>query len=67
MGAESVDRQQQKIAEFLKILPLTTVLAGLPEAAHGTHLNEGQMDARATTLKLAYKTARTLLSDIAKL
>jgi hypothetical protein len=65
MGAEGIDRQQQKINEFMKLLPLTLEIAGLPKAAPGTHLNEGQMEVRCNTLRHAYKIARQLVLDIA--
>ena len=36
MGAEGVDRQQQKVTEFLRLLPLTIEIAGLPNSdRHG--------------------------------
>jgi hypothetical protein len=66
MGAESIDRQQQKVQEFLRLLPLTVAVAGLPEVEPGRHLNEGQMEARATTIRAAYKIARQIILDIAK-
>lgn len=61
-----VDRQQQKVQEFLKLLPLTLAVAGLPAAEAGRHFNEGQMEARATTLRSAYKIARQIILDVAK-
>ncbi|HEY7425498.1 MAG TPA: hypothetical protein VH682_14805 [Gemmataceae bacterium] len=61
-----IDRQQQKVAEFLRLLPLTAEIAGLPKSEPGRHFNEGQMEVRATTLKLAYKLARQLILDVAK-
>jgi hypothetical protein len=57
---------QQRIQEFLRILPLTVEIAGLPKSELGKNLNEGQMEIRANTLKTAYKIARGLLLDIAK-
>ena len=66
MSTDTPDRQQQKVREFMSLLPLTLALAGLPAAAAGQHFNEGQLDARATTLKAAYKTARQMLVDVAK-
>ena len=66
MGAESVDRQQLKVQEFLRLLPLTLSVAGLAEAHSGQHLTEGQMEARASTIKLAYKIARQIILDVAK-
>ena len=62
----SVDRQQQKVTEFLRLLPLTVEIAGLPKAELGRHFNEGQMELRANSLKLAYKLARQLILDVAK-
>ncbi len=65
MTAEQSERQQQKVNEFMKLIPLTEAIAGLPEAPAGTHFTEGQLEARATTLKTAYKVARQLIMDIA--
>ncbi|HTU21671.1 MAG TPA: hypothetical protein VMG10_26780 [Gemmataceae bacterium] len=62
----SVDRQQQKVTEFLRLLPLTMEIAGLPKSELGRHFNEGQMEVRATTLRMAYKFARQLILDLAK-
>ena len=65
MSAE-VDRQQAKINEFMKLLPLTIELAGLPSAQHGQHFNDGQLDVRVTMIKTAYKLARQIVIDISK-
>jgi hypothetical protein len=66
MGTEGVDRQQQKVSEFLRLLPLTLEIAGLPHAEAGRHFNEGQMEVRAGTIRMAYKMARQLVLEIAK-
>jgi hypothetical protein len=66
MSTESPDRQQQKMREFMSLLPLTLAVAGLADAEPGKHLNEGQMEARGTTIKAAYKIARQLLIDLGK-
>ena len=66
MSAEGVDRQQQKINEFLRLLPLTLAIAGLPVAEQGKHYNEGQMEMRGSTLRLAYKIARQVILEVAK-
>jgi hypothetical protein len=66
MGTEGVDRQQQRVQEFMRLLPLTLAVAGLPEPEAGRHLNEGQMEARATSIRTAYKVARQIILDIAK-
>lgn len=66
MSTESPDRQQQKVREFMSLLPLTLALAGLHEAAPGQHFTEGQIEARGITIKGAYKVARQIVLDIAK-
>jgi hypothetical protein len=60
------DRAQMKQREFMQLLPLTLALAGLPESEHGRYYNEGQLDARATALRQAFKYARQLVIEIAK-
>ena len=65
MSTEGVDRQQQKINEFLRLLPLTLAIAGLPDSPPGTHLTDGQMDARTTTIRNAYKLARQVILEVA--
>ena len=64
-GNEGAERQQQKVTEFLRLLPLTIEIAGLPRAEAGKHFNEGQMENRVNTLKIAYKLARQLVLEVA--
>jgi len=66
MSTESPDRQQQKVREFMSLMPLTLAIAGLPDCEPGKHFNEGQMDARTTTIKIAYKLARQIVIEMAK-
>ena len=66
MSTDSADRQQQKVREFMSLLPLTIALAGLQPAAPGQLFTESQLEARATTIRQAYKAARQLIVDIAK-
>jgi len=66
MSTEIPDRQQQKVREFMSLLPLTLALAGLPEGEPGRPFNEGQLDSRAITLRAAYKAARQLVVDVSK-
>jgi hypothetical protein len=66
MSTEQPDRQQQKVKEFMSLLPLTLAIAGLPPADPGRPLTEGQMDSRATSLRAAYKVARQLIMEIAR-
>jgi len=64
--AVSPDRQRQKITEFMQLLPLTLAIAGLPQVEAGKHLNEGQMEVRATAIRNAFKLARQLLIDVSR-
>jgi hypothetical protein len=66
MSTESAERQQQKVREFMSLLPLTLAVAGLPDCETGRHFNEGQTDARATTIRTAYKIARQIVVDVVK-
>lgn len=66
MSTESPERQQQKVREFMSLLPLTLAIAGLPESEAGRYFNEGQMDNRVTALKTAYKLARQLVVELVK-
>jgi hypothetical protein len=63
---QSPDRQQQKINEFLRLLPLTTAVAGLPLSEHGKYFNDAQLELRVNALRSAYKFARQLILEIAK-
>lgn len=60
----SPDRQRQKINEFLQLLPLTMAIAGLPPTAPGSYFTEGQLEARATAIRNAYKVARQTLMQV---
>ena len=64
MSTEGADRQQQKVTEFMRLLPLTLAVAGLPDSEPGKYFNEGQMENRATALRAAYKVARQLIMDV---
>ena len=61
-----VDRQQIKAREFMSLLPLTLAVAGLPDANAGAYFTEGQLEARATAIRTAYKVARQILVDATK-
>ncbi|MCU0703720.1 MAG: hypothetical protein MUF18_07065 [Fimbriiglobus sp.] len=56
--------RQQRIKQFMSVLPLTLELAGLAEAAPGTLFNEGQMEARVISIRNAYKMALQLLEEV---
>ena len=48
---------QQKYRQFLDLMPLTISLAGLP-ASEGRLFSEEQIEARAMTVRAAYRVAR---------
>ncbi len=58
--------QQQKVTEFLRLLPLTIEVAGLPRSDPSRNFTEGQMEARVITLRTAYKLARQMVVDVSK-
>jgi hypothetical protein len=64
MSNDPLEQQRRNVSEFLQMLPLTLAIAGLPDAEHGRHFNEGQMETRATTIRNAYKVARQLLKEV---
>jgi hypothetical protein len=66
MSTEGADRQQQKVRDFMSLLPLTMAVAGLPPCETGRYYSESQMEARATSIRTAYKVARQIVRDIAK-
>lgn len=51
---------QQRYRQFLDLMPLTIALAGLPESDHGKAFTEDQLEARAMTLRKAYRQARAV-------
>ena len=59
-------RQQQRMKEFMQLLPLTIELAGLAKVHPDRTFTPDQLEARATSLRLAYKQARALLREVAE-
>jgi hypothetical protein len=59
------DKQQQRVKEFMQLLPVTVELAGLPKSEPGHYYSPEQIEARAITLKHAFKVARQTVVDIA--
>ncbi len=66
MSSESPELKQQRVKEFMGLLPLTLSLAGLPESEPGKIFSEGQLESRATTIRAAYKVARQLIAEISR-
>lgn len=57
--------KQARMTEFMRLLPLTLELAGLPKAT-GTLYTSDQMEARVMSIRTAYKLARNLLKEVAE-
>jgi hypothetical protein len=50
--------------EFMQLLPLTLELAGLPKCHPDRLFTSEQIEARVTTVRMAYKLARQLVRDV---
>jgi hypothetical protein len=53
---------QQKYRQFLDLLPLTLALAGLPTSENRLY-SEDQIEARAITIRAAYRVARNTAKE----
>jgi len=62
--AVSPDVRQARMTEFMKLLPLTLELAGLPRSAVDRLYTSDQIEARVMSVRAAYKLARNLLKEI---
>ncbi len=62
--AVSPEVRQQRMKEFLSLLPLTMELAGLPKCEVGKLFSEGQMEVRISVLRSAYKQARNMVKEV---
>jgi len=60
----SNEAKQSRMTEFLRLLPLTVELAGLPKGDAARPFTSDQIEGRAMTIRTAYKIARTLIKDI---
>jgi hypothetical protein len=54
---------QQKYRQFLDLLPLTISLAGLPQS-EGRLYTEDQIEARAMTVRHAYRVAKSTVREL---
>jgi len=66
MSATPQDLAAARMAEFMRLLPLSEAIAGLPHCEHGKSFTEGQLEVRCTHLKVAFKMAKQLLRDISQ-
>jgi hypothetical protein len=58
-------QSQQRLQQFLQLLPVTQAIAGLPLGEHGKYYNDDQMELRAQALRRAFKHAKALAREIA--
>ena len=56
--------RQARMTEFMKLLPLTLELAGLPRTNETRLTTADQIEARVMSVRAAYKQARSLLKEI---
>ena len=56
----------QNQREFLALLPLTISLAGLPPSEHGKYYGEEQIEARAFTIRHAFRSAQALARELSQ-
>ena len=54
--------RQQKYRQFLDLMPLTLALAGLPTSENRLY-SEEQIEARAMTIRAAYRVARNTAKE----
>ncbi len=60
----SNETKQSRMTEFLRLLPLTLELAGLPKGDTARPFSSDQIEGRAMTIRTAYRCARNLIKDI---
>ncbi len=58
------EAKQSRMTEFMRLLPLSLELAGLPKADPARPFTSDQIEGRAMTIRTAYKVARNLVKDI---
>jgi len=58
------EAKQSRMTEFLRLMPLTIELAGLPKGDAARPFTSDQIEGRAMTIRTAYKVARNLIKDI---
>lgn len=58
------EMKQARMKEFMQLLPITLELAGLPKCHADRLFTADQIEARITSLRIAYKSARQLIREI---
>ena len=52
------------VQQFMELLPVTAIIAGLPRGEVGKYFNDDQMDLRGAALRRAYKHAQKLVKEL---
>lgn len=60
----SNELKQGRMTEFMKLLPLTLELAGLPKADPLRPFTADQVEGRVMSVRTAFKAARALLREV---
>ena len=60
----SNELKQGRMTEFMKLLPLTLELAGLPKADPLRPFTADQVEGRVMSVRTAFKAARALLKEV---
>jgi hypothetical protein len=58
------EMKQNRMKEFMSLLPLTLELTGLPKCEVGRMFSSDQIEARLMAVRTAYKLARNFVRDI---
>jgi hypothetical protein len=64
MTESTAEQKSARMKEFLQLLPLTIEVAGLPPCHPDRAFTPDQMEARITSIRIAYKLSRNFLRDI---
>ena len=64
MSDVTPDVKAARMTEFMKLLPLTLELAGLPRSGLDRLYTSDQIEARIMSVRAAYKLARSLVKEI---
>jgi hypothetical protein len=60
----SNELKQSRMTEFMKLLPLTLELAGLPKADPQRAFTADQIEGRVLSIRTAFRAARNLLKEV---
>ncbi len=58
------ETMKRRYREFLDLMPLTTIIAGLPPSDGTFSFNADQMEVRTHTVLTAFRLAKTLVREV---